>query len=329
MAQLTVKYRSLALAPGETVQTWAWGALNQVFGRTTIADARPPQGEGPDDTRRVVVPAPRIPRGATGAELDKALVGSYVETSISLSTALDAMRQERDESRRRVKELELTVQAIEELGDGKPAADTLKAALSQLAAAAGCARATLVAPGADQKLRVIAAVGAKRDPFVEQPEGFKVVRQRFVPLKQPVLVNLDQASDVARLLEAVEPRAVALAAVPIRSGFGLHGLALFYFGETDPQPAPATLTHVSLMARALGAWFVVRRGQTLEAASQQARNLAPEIERVVRMVGELLRAAAREPERARSHLDRAARTLDSIAVLTSGLAQAERAFRKQ
>jgi signal recognition particle receptor subunit beta len=331
MADLTKKYRSLALGPGETVQTWAWGAINQVFGRATIADAgiHPTEGRGAEDLRRVQVPAPKIPRGATGAELDKALVGSYVETSLSLSDALDAMRQERDEARRRMRELELTVQAIEQLGDGKPPAETLTAALSHLAAAAGCARASLIAPAADHKLRVIAAVGMKKDPFVTHADGFRVVKQRFVPLKHPSLVNPEQVPEVTGYLGELAPEATAAAVVPIRSGFGLHGLAFFYFGPTDPLPAAATLDHVSLMARALGAWFVVRRGQTLEAAAQETRHAAPEIERVVRLVGELLRAAAREPERARQHLERAARTLDSIAILTSGLARAEQAFKKR
>ena len=134
MAELTARYRSLALAPDETVQTWAWGAIQQVFGRSTLAGAgvRPAEGRDAEDLRRVQVAAPKIPRGATGAELDKALVGSYVETSMSLCDALDGMRQERDEARRRVRELELTVQAIEELGDGKPPAETLTAALSHL-----------------------------------------------------------------------------------------------------------------------------------------------------------------------------------------------------
>jgi hypothetical protein len=331
MADLTLKYRSLALEPGETVQTWAWGAINQVFGRSTIAEAgvQPTEGPAAEDLRRVQVAAPKIPRGASGAELDKALVGSYVETSMSLSDALDGMRQERDEARRRVKELELTVQAIEELGDGKPPAETLTAALSHLVAAAGCSRGSLIAPGADQRLRVIAAVGMKKDPFVERPEGFRVVRQRFVPLKHALLVRLAETPEVAGILETIEPEAVGLAVVPIRSGFGLHGLALFYLGAMDPLPGPAALDHVGLMARALGAWFVVRRGQTLEASALATRGALPEIERVVRAVAELLRAASREPQRARQHLDKAARTLDSIALLTSGLAETEQAFRKR
>ena len=126
--------------------------------------------------------------------------------------------------------------------------------------------------------------------------------------------------------------------VPIRSGFGLHGLAHFYYGVSDPLPGPDILDHLSLMARALGAWFVVRRGQALEAAAkvreEQTSTALPEIERVVRLVGELLRAAAREPQRARTHLEKAARTLDSIAILASGLAASGRAasepaFRKR
>lgn len=331
MAELTVKYRSLALSADETVQTWAWGAIQQVFGRASLAGAgvRPHEGRDAEDLRRVQVAAPKIPRGASGAELDKALVGSYVETSMSLSEALDGMRQQRDEAQRRSRELELTIQAIEELGDGKPPAETLTAALSHLAAAAGCARATLIAPGGEQKLRVIAAVGMKRDPFVAEAAHLRLVKQRFVPLRHATLVELEQAPEVAGILDALEPPAAALGVVPIRSGFGLHGLGMFYFGVSDPQPGPSVLDHVMLMARALGAWFVVRRGQTLEAASQETRSAMPEIERVVRLVGDLLRAAAREPQRARTHLEKAARTLDSIAALASGLAGGARPVKKR
>jgi signal recognition particle receptor subunit beta len=331
MADLTLKYRSLALDAGETVQTWAWGAIQQVFGRSTIAGAglQPAEGREAGDLRRVVVPAPKIPRGATGAEVDKALVGSYVETSLSLSEALDGMREERDEARRRVRELELTLQAIEAVGDGKPPGETLSAALRHLAAAAGCSRGSLLAPGADQTLRMLATATLKTDPFVAHPDGYRLVRQRFVPLKSPLVLSPPLAGEVAEVLESLDPPAVAAAVVPIRSGFGLHGLALIYFGPEDPLPGPTLLAHVGLMARALGAWFVVRRGQSLEEGAMAARRALPEIEQVVRLVSELLRAAAREPQRARTHLEKAARTLDGIAILTSGLAEPAELFKKR
>jgi hypothetical protein len=166
---------------------------------------------------------------------------------------------------------------------------------------------------------MLAAVGMTKDPFTVNPEAFKVVRQRFVPLKNPAIVSLEQAPDVAPIVKAVDPDVAALLVVPVRSGFGLHGLAQFYFRATDPLPAPTSLGHVSLMARALGAWFVVRHTQTLEAGAQTARGALPEIERVMRLVSELLRAAAREPQKASQHLQKAARTLDTIALVTAGL----------
>jgi signal recognition particle receptor subunit beta len=170
MAELTTRYQSMALGADETVQTWAWGAINQVFGRSTLAGAglRPADSQD-DDLRRVQVAVPKVPRGAATADVDKALVGSYVETSLSLSEALDTMRQERDEARRRLHELELTVQAIEELSDGKPPGDTLRTALSHLVAAAGCSRGSLIAQAPDQKLRLLASIGMSSDPFVTSP----------------------------------------------------------------------------------------------------------------------------------------------------------------
>ena len=165
------------------------------------------------------------------------------------------------------------------------------------------------------------------DPFVASPDGHVVVRERFIPLKAPSLAGAEQAPEVAAILQSLNPPAVALAVAPVRSGFGLHGIALFYLGPTDPLPAPASLGHLSLMSRALGAWFVVRRGQTQEAGGQAAHGALPEIERVMRLVSELLRAAAREPQKAALHLDKAARTVDSIALLTSGLAVSESATK--
>ena len=205
------------------------------------------------------------------------------------------MRQERDEARRRVHELDLTVQAIEELSDGKPPGETLKAALAHLVAAAGCSRGSLIAQGPDQKLRLLAAIGMSSDPFVASPDGHVVVRERFMPLRAPSLAGAEQPPEVAAILQSLDPPAVALAMAPVRSGFGLHGIALFYLGPTDPLPAPASLGHLSLMSRALGAWFVVRRGQTQEAGGQAAHGALPEIERVMRLVE---RAAARGRARA-------------------------------
>ena len=117
----------------------------------------------------------------------------------------------------------------------------------------------------------------------------------------------------------LDPPVKALAVAPVRSAFGLHGLAMFYFTARDPLPSPATLAHMGLMARALAAWFVVRRGRSLETSAEAARRALPEIERVAKLAGDLVRAAARQPDMAKAHLERAGRTLDGVATLARGL----------
>lgn len=320
MEHLTAKYRSLALEPGETVGAWTWGAIQQVFGRTTLAGFEGRPGEtGEGDRRRVQVAVARLPRGASEATADKGLIDAYVQASMELSQALDRMREERDEALRRVGEMGATLLAIEALGEGEPPEETLQTTLTRLAEGASCGRSSLIAPGADRRLRIIASVGMEREPFLASAEAFRIAKQRFGQLKNPLLVDLAQAPEIAAVVAPLDPPVKALAVAPVRSPFGLHGLAMFYFTARDPLPSPTTLTHIGLMARALAAWFVVRRGRSLETSGEAARRALPEIERVAKLAGDLVRAAARQPEMAKAHLERAGRTLDGVATLTRGL----------
>ena len=161
------------------------------------------------------------------------------------------------------------------------------------------------------------------DPVRREPRGATSVRERFVPLKAPSLVSPDQAPEVAAILQSLDPQPVGArgGARSQRIRPARHRALLLR--PDRPAPGPREARTLSLMSRALGAWFVVRRGQTLEAGGRAAHGALPEIERVMRLVRELLRAAAREPQKAALHLDKAARTLDSIALLTSGLAMSE------
>jgi hypothetical protein len=319
MQHLTGKYRSLALEPGVTGGAWTWGAIQQVFGRTTLArtPARPGE-DGESDRRRVQVAVARLPRGASEVAADKGLIDSYVHASMELSQALDRMREERDEALRRV-ETDSTLRAIEALGEGEPPEETLQATLTRLAEGASCGRSSLIAPGADRHLHVVASVGMARDPFLASPAAFRIAKQRFVPLKNPLLLTLAQSPDIAALLAPLDPPVKALAVAPIRSAFGLHGLAMLYFAARHPLPSATALTHIGLMARALAAWFPVRRGRSLEGSAVAARRALPEIERVAKLASDLVRAAARQPEMAKAHLERAARTLDGVATLAGGL----------
>jgi hypothetical protein len=314
MESLTTRYRSLALDPGETVQAWTWGAVQQVFGRTSLAGA---VGAAEGDQRRVQVAVARLPKGADESATDKGIIDSYVTAAMELSQGLDRMREERDVARRRVEEMNLTLKAIEALGEGEAPEGTLQATLACLAQGASCGRGSLIGQRADRRLHAVATVGMEREPFLASPEAFEIARRRFVPLRNPLLVTPEQSPEVAGVLATLTPPAKALVAAPIRSGLGLHAVALFYFGVADPLPSAAALTHIGLMARALAAWFVVRRGRAIESSAEAARRALPEIERVARLASDLVRAAAKDPQRAREHLERAARTLDGVSVLAN------------
>jgi signal recognition particle receptor subunit beta len=321
MEYLAKRYRSLALDPGETVQAWTWSAVQQVFGRTSLAGtAVRAGGDGAEAGQRwVQVRVPQLPKDASEGATDKGIVDSYVQASMQLSQALDQMREERDEARRRIQEMNLTLRAIEAIGEGETSEEALRATLALLVEGASCGRGTLLSQRADRRLYMAAAVGMDREPFLSSLEAFEIARRRFFPLKSPQLVNPETAPEVGRLLSALDPPARALVAVPVRSGFGMHALVMFYLGAMDPLPSPAVLGHVGLMARALAAWFVVQRSRTLEAGAEAARRALPEIEQVTKLASDLVRAAVRDPARAREHLARAARTLEGVSVLANKL----------
>ncbi len=315
------RYRSLALGPGETVQAWTWSAVQQVFGRTSLAGTVVRPGREGDESgqRWVQVAVPKLPKDASEGATDKGIVDSYVQASMQLSQALDQMREERDAAHRRIQELNLTLRAIEAIGEGQTSEETLRATLAHLVQGASCGRGTLLGQRPDRRLYMAAAVGMEREPFLSSAEAFEIARKRFFPLKSPQLVSPETSPELARLLSSLTPPAKALVAVPVRSGFGLHALMIFYFGAMDPLPSPAVLGHIGLMARALAAWFVVQRGRSLEASAEAVRHALPEIEQVTKLASDLVRAAAREPAKAGQLLERAARTLEGVSVLASSL----------
>jgi hypothetical protein len=311
------------------VQAWAWSTIQQMFGTASLGGRAGFSIDAQEESRlRVQVPVPRLPAGASDQARHEGLVDSYVRASMELSQSLDRMREERDELQRRAEEMELTLRAIEALGEGQSPGATLMATLTHLVGGASCARGSLILPAAARRLQSVAVVGMDADPFLASAEAFQVAKQRFTALRKPTLVTVADAPDVAGVVGGLEPRVTAVAAAPVRSGFGLHALAMFYFGETDPLPSPGVLAQVGLMTRALAAWFVVHRGKSAEQSAEAARQMLPEIERVASLAAELVRAALGDPERARQHLERAARTLEGVAWLSAAVQSPDARLKK-
>ena len=320
--ELVERYPGLALGSSETSAGWTAGAIRQAFGRTSLAGrvGLPTEADMDEDHRLVRVAVPRLAEGpAAQPANDRALVDSYVQASLDLGDALERMRGDREEARRRLKDMERVFTTVESLEGGQSTDDAMTSVLQLFMESAGCSRGSLIAPGADRRVQVIAMAGLDKEPFLATPERLSVARQQFIPLKQPVLLNPAQTPDVGVVLAGLVPAVKGLVVVPVRSGLGIHGLVLMYFTPTEALPPPALLHHFGLLARGLASWFVLRRGQSLTSNAAKVQRALPEIDAVVRAASDLMRAANKEPDMARHLLDQAAGALDGIARLTRSL----------
>jgi signal recognition particle receptor subunit beta len=345
MEHLMGRYQSLALPAGETVQSWTWEMLHQVFGVASIAqdEAPTPPPAGDEDGRRVIrVSVPRaraaapedLPAGVAEAEdvaaatevsdaaphATAALAERYAQASIDLGQALEKTREELDVARRRLDELEHTLRAIEAVEDGSPPEQALQKALHRVVVGGGGRGATLLGVGPERTFRFVTGAGLDRDPLLQLSDGDGLLRQRFASLRRPAVVDPAEEPDVARAVAALNPPVRAVVAVPVRSALGLHGLVLLYYGRTDPLPSPAVLAHLGNMARVLAAWFSVRRAAAVSASAGAARRMLPQIESAARAALVLVNEAVRDPSVARPSLEKVAHTLDAMVALAGELA---------
>jgi hypothetical protein len=291
--------------------------------RVSVPRAR---ATGPEDLPAGVAAAEEPAAGEAeglGAE-PRASVGlaeRYAQASIELGHALERTREELDVARRRLDELEHTLRAIEAVEDGSPPEEALQKALYRVVVGGGGRGATLLGVGPERTFRFVTGVGLDRDPILQLSDGDGVLRQRFASLRKPALVDPAEQEDLARAVAPLSPPVRAVAAVPVRSALGLHGLVLLYYGRTDPLPSPAVLAHLGNMARVLAAWFSVRRAAAVSASAGAARRTLPQIESAARAALVLVSQAAQNPDSAGPALERVARTLEGMVAITGRLAE--------
>jgi hypothetical protein len=327
------RYPSLTLARRDTVESWTAEALHRVFGASSIA--REPATVSPprdDDRRLIQISVPRPPEreapreGAApprrpGLAADDtqpprqdnaALAETYALASIDLSSALQRTREERDEARRRLEQLEHAMGAMEAVELGRSPERTLREVLKRITTGGGGRGATLIACAPQRTFRLVTGIGLEQDPFLRLSDGGDVLLRTLVRLRRPTILTGESDPDVTRALAPLRPEAQAVAGVPVRSPLGLHGLALLYYGRMDPLPSPTALGHLERLGRLLAAWFSVHRALTLHTHAGLTQDALSEIGRSARLALDLVRQATEDPESAASPLERAQAKLDRI-----------------
>jgi len=277
---LSMRYRSLELARGQTPADWVEGAVQGIFGKRSLSlrpalveveeegivvehDIVPESasaavepgietaGSGSDHRKIKLRPWEATPpsplaAAANGAG-DDSLVEVYAEASTELGVVAAELREERNALERRLEEIRRALEVGDQIlaGGGERA---LRQALELFAAAGHCGHASLLLPSPKGMFRALVREPLAQDPLLSGPGGLRVV-EMFRQDENPSLVLGTEMSDIAAVLEAASPAMVAMAVVPLRSPTRLLGFAVLYYPPDAALPSQARLDHLGLLAR--------------------------------------------------------------------------------
>ncbi len=211
----------------------------------------------PEDLLRAPVSGPDLRANET-------LVESYAEASEQLSSALNDLREERDLSRRRLEDLQKTLQAAQDILSGKPLQLSLETVLQRMADVVGVAQAAFLLPQSGRPPVVAILHGLAEEPLLRVAAAWRYVAEAA---SRELLPRLHAVTDSAELVQALERGAeafTAVLAVPFRTPRGLQALATLYFPGDAALPSPDKVAHLGEMSRALSA--ALELAATLESA---------------------------------------------------------------
>lgn len=276
LEDVRLRYRNLALPPGMTAAQWTRESLIRVFGATKLVTGQAPPAAAAQPGgveaweaaagHRVVRVAlsepasvPPTEAAAPDGEAANRLADSYAQASIALGNTVEDLREQRDEARRQLEDLQYALTVVESLAAGREADAALRDLLTRLAGAARCRRASLLVPTAAGGLQLVAGLTQDSDPLATRADGTQLISQHLLQPSLHVAGDANVPQGLAAALGTAKPPVSALASLPLRSGPGMHAVFLLYFGSTDPLPSERELAHLDALGRGLSASLLARR----------------------------------------------------------------------
>jgi hypothetical protein len=224
---------------------------------------------------RVALPEEAVKRaGITpDARANETLVDSYAQASSQLTTALSEMREERDDARRRLEDLQHALGAGYQILTGQSSSATLRAVLARLAVAGRATSASFVVQEGGA-LNAVALRDTPQDPLLSRAPGIRHLQGKMLVELEPRLHLAADSLDLAEALDAAIPSLAAAASVPVRTPRGLQGLALLYYSHDAVLPGPELLTHLGWISRAIGAPLELARALDTVREAERTLQLA-------------------------------------------------------
>ncbi|HLA76410.1 MAG TPA: hypothetical protein VJU18_02395 [Vicinamibacteria bacterium] len=325
MQDLVARYQIIDVAKGQPLAQWVKQTMLGVFGKLSLAPEPPPPAPPvPLPAAEVAAPAPlatepeppvaprpprteeelapgrrtvrislpedavRLASSGPSARANETLVESYAQASSALSADLAEMREERDQARRLLDDVQAVLRAGEDLIQGQPPDAVLRRVVNAVAEAGGASHGSILLTAAGRSFRLGAARGFTEDPLLKLRGGVRHVLERFLSEQEPRVHLAADSLDLGEALSAVDPPFAALASAPIRTPRGLQGLALLYYGPDDVVARPETLTHLGFMALGLAAPLELMATRDATREAEKVRQTALVGTAAVRAVQEVL-----------------------------------------
>lgn len=291
---LASRYQIADVTKGQRLDQWTKQTILGMFGTTSLTPNAPaeeteepraavffpPKAEElpPQDRRsvRIALPEDAVQMAGVGpsARGNEALVESYAEASTRLTADLADMREDRDRARRRLEQLDLTLNTVSDLIMGQPVDGALRGVLGAMAEAGSARHASFLLPTTAHSFRAAALRGLTEDPLLKARGGVRHVLERFVNDVEP---RIHQAADSLDLGEALDDPVrpfLALVAIPVRTSGRLQGLALLYYTPDDALPTSDDLAHLASLAGALSAGLELIAARETARDAEQALHIA-------------------------------------------------------
>lgn len=269
MADVTTRYNiGEGLRGARSVTDWTEESMRLIFGWQPAASRpSPPDDESSRLTVRVAVakaspPAPSglaststPPSAATPSsdpQAAEALVESYAEAAASLTTALEEVRDERDETNKRLEELNAPIDAAEQLLSGEPAQPVLRGVLERIGEGLGASMGSLSLLRPDGQLEAVALWGVEFEPLFQcTDESGQPLALALMNKGDPVVSISGEPGPLAQALDLTSGRLTAMVAIPVKTHVRALGLLCFYLPQESPAPDENTTRHLARLGQGL------------------------------------------------------------------------------
>ena len=281
MKDLTTRYKiGESLSGARSVKEWTEETMRAIFGWKRFAPERDPEPlVAPRMAVRVPVAESATPLTAAATMTDpqaaESLVESYAEAATHLTSALDDIREERDQATKRIEELSAPVDAARELLAGEAADGVLRKVLLRVGHSLGTDKGTLSLVRPDGELELVVASGLTGEPLLKSfdPDGAPVAAT-ILKRGVPVVFLAGDEGPLGPVLPLAGENVSALVAIPVATPVRSLGLLAYYLSPEAIPPHPDSMTHLARIGQGLALALEVASGAIASERLERAQRTA-------------------------------------------------------